>query len=69
MRAQVKIVFGQEYTAAIFGDEGMGMSEFAAGFIHLEASAAGEPNGGDTGVIEGGCEFVESRGDVSAGWN
>ncbi len=41
---QMKIILGQENAAAIFGDERVSMSEFAAWFIHLEASAAGKPH-------------------------
>ena len=57
----MEIVLGQKDGAAIFGDEGMGVGVFAAGFVELQARAASEPDGGNGLVIEAGGEFVEAR--------
>jgi hypothetical protein len=57
----MEIVLWQENSAAFLCDKGMGMSELAAWFVQLEASAAGQPNGRDGGVLEGGDEFLEAK--------
>ena len=50
-RAEMKIIFGEKNGAAAFSDEGMSMAHFAAGIVHLQARAAGDPNGGDGGMV------------------
>jgi len=63
----MKIVFGEENPAAIFGDERVSVGQLAAGIIHLEAGAAGEPDCRDAAMIEGGGELVESWNALSIG--
>jgi hypothetical protein len=61
MGPQVKVVFRKENTAAIFGNERVGVSQLAPGFIQLEAGAASKPDGRNAAMIEGGSEFVKTR--------
>jgi len=67
MRPQVEIVFREENTTAILCDERVGMSQFAAGIIQLEAGAPGKPHGRNATMIEAGREFVEPRDASSVG--
>jgi hypothetical protein len=63
---QVEIAFGQVDAATVFGDEGMLVAEATARLVELEARAAGEPDRGDAGMIEGSGELVEARNAPAA---
>ncbi|MGB2670654.1 MAG: hypothetical protein WA621_06620 [Candidatus Acidiferrum sp.] len=61
----MKVVLRKKDAGTIFGDKRVRMSELAAGFIQLETSAAGEPNGRYTPVIKGGGELIQARSEAS----
>jgi hypothetical protein len=65
----VEIIFRKKDSAPIFRDEGVVVSQLSAGLIHLEASAAGKPNGRNAAVIERSGELVESGNAFSVGRN
>jgi len=66
VRTHIEIAFGQVDAAAVLGDEGVLVAEAAAGLVELQARAAGEPDGGNAGVVERGGELVESGNALAA---
>jgi len=62
----VKVIFGKVYSATIFSDEGMLMSEFAAGFVHLRTRTSRHPHNRYRRVIQSGAKLLESCASLAA---